>query len=143
MRLIAIFSLLLISSLTYAQIKVTDATIRLLPPGVPNSSAYFSIENSSSEEVVLVSAKANFVDKAEIHAHIHENNMMRMQKQEQVVIPAGKSLTFEPGGLHIMLFGLHQPLKEGQFLGLSLQTQSGDLIEFKAKVARLSGHSHH
>lgn len=126
-----------------AEVVVSDATVRLLPPGVPNTAAYFSIENRSDKNVVLVGANANFVNKAEIHNHLFVDNMMRMQQQSEVVIGAGETVHFEPSGLHIMLFGLNQVLDEGQTLPLSLQTKSGELIKFTAKVARPQAHAHH
>lgn len=135
----------LVSCGLYAEIMVTDATVRLLPPGVPNTAAYFSIQNSSDTSQVLVGASADFATKAEIHNHILVDDMMRMQKQSEVVIEAGESVHFSPGGLHIMLFGLKQPLSEGQSVTFSLQTQKGESISITANVARpkASAHSHH
>lgn len=130
-----------------AAVVVSDATVRLLPPGVPNTAAYFSVENQSDKDVVLVAANADFVNKAEIHNHVMLDNMMSMQQQSQVVIAAGETVHFEPSGLHIMLFGLKQVLKEGQSLPLSIQTKSGELIDFTATVARpkakVNTHTHH
>ena len=129
----------------YADIAVTNATVRLLPPGVPNTAAYFSIQNDSDKSQILVAASADFATKAEIHNHIMVDDMMRMQQQSEVVIQPGETVHFSPGGLHIMLFGLKQPLNEGQSVIFSLQTQEGESISINAKVARpkASTHSHH
>jgi copper(I)-binding protein len=72
-------------------------------------------------------------------------DMMRMQQQPEVVVQPGESVQFAPGGLHIMLFGLKQPLREGQSVTFSLQTKEGESINISAKVARpnTSAHSHH
>ena len=126
-----------------AEISVKDATIRLLPPGVPNTAAYFSLQNSSNKNVTLIGVKADFVSKAEIHNHIMVNDMMSMQQQSEVVIEPGETVHFAPGGLHIMLFGLQKPLRAGQSLTMSLQTKTGELIDVIAKVARPAAHSHH
>lgn len=128
-----------------AEIMVTDATVRLLPPSVPNTAAYFSIQNSSDTNQILVGASADFATKAEIHNHILVNDMMRMQQQSEVVIAAGQSVSFSPGGLHIMLFGLKQPLSEGQSVTFTLKTKKGESISITANVARpkAPAHSHH
>lgn len=133
----------LVSSAFYAEVKITDATIRLLPPGVPNTAAYFSVENHFEKRLTLVGAEADFVGKAEIHNHVMIDGMMRMQHQTEVVLQPGERVEFAPGGLHIMLFELKQPLQEAQLLQISLQTKEGESIIFTAKVARPSAHSHH
>jgi copper(I)-binding protein len=135
----------LITGVLYAKIVVTDATVRLLPPGVTNTAAYFSVQNSSDTSQILVGASADFATKAEIHNHIVVDDMMRMQQQSEVVIQPGESVHFSPGGLHIMLFGLKQPLSEGQSVSISLHTKAGESIIITANVARpkLSTHSHH
>jgi copper(I)-binding protein len=133
----------LVSGALFAEIIVTDATVRLLPPGVPNTAAYFSIQNHSDTSQILIGASADFATKAEIHNHILVNDMMSMQQQSEVVIQPGESVRFAPGGLHIMLFGLKQPLHEGQTVEISLQTKGGESISITANVARPSAHSHH
>jgi hypothetical protein len=91
----------------------------------------------------LIGASAAFATKAEIHNHIMVNDMMRMEQQSEVVINPGQSVQFAPGGLHIMLFGLKQPLSEGESVAISLQTKDGESIIISAKVARPSVHKHH
>jgi copper(I)-binding protein len=133
----------LVTGVIYAEVIVTDATVRLLPPGVPNTAAYFSIQNSPDTTQILIGASADFATKAEIHNHIMVNDMMRMEQQSEVVINPGQSVQFAPGGLHIMLFGLKQPLSEGESVAISLQTKDGESIIISAKVARPSVHKHH
>lgn len=140
---IAILMLSLVCNLAFAELVISQAKVRLLPPGVPNTSAYFIIENNSSNDEFLVSANANVANRTEIHNHVHQNGMMKMQQQTEVRIPAGQSVKFAPGGLHIMLFGLKQPLKAGQDLALSLRTKSGEQIKFSAKVEQPTAQKHH
>ncbi|WP_158965509.1 copper chaperone PCu(A)C [Paraglaciecola sp. L3A3] len=140
---IAILGLSFICNLAFAELIISQATVRLLPPSVANTSAYFTIQNKSDKDEFLVDAAADFVGKTEIHNHVHQNGMMKMQQQSEVKIPAGQSVSFAPGGLHLMLFGLNKPLEEGQTVSISLQTQSGETISFAAKVERPSAHKHH
>ena len=133
----------LVAGVAYAEIIVTDATVRLLPPSVPNTAAYFSIQNQSDTSQTLIGVSADFAVKAEIHNHVLVDGMMSMQQQSEVVIQPGGIVSFSPGGLHIMLFGLTQPLREGQSVTFSLQTKEGTSISVTANVARPSAHSHH
>ena len=133
----------LVVGVVHAEVIVTDATVRLLPPGVPNTAAYFSIQNQSDTSQTLIGVSADFAAKAEIHNHVLVDGMMSMQQQSEVVIQPGGVVSFSPGGLHIMLFGLTQPLREGQSVTFSLQTKEGTSISVTANVARPSAHSHH
>ncbi|MFT2092348.1 copper chaperone PCu(A)C [Paraglaciecola sp. 2405UD69-4] len=130
------------SFLGHAELVVTNATVRLLPPGVPNTSAYFSIENLSNKTEILVSASSTIADKVELHNHVLVNDMMSMQQQESVKIEPEETVQFKPGGLHIMLFGLNQKLTEHQEVSIRLLTLDGKTLDFIATVARPS-HAHH
>ncbi|MBU3020097.1 copper chaperone PCu(A)C [Paraglaciecola agarilytica] len=136
-------TLILISNIALAELHVTQAKIRLLPPSVPNTSAYFEIENSGENDVTLVGGKADIANKVELHNHIMSGDVMRMEKQSAVIIPAGKTITFAPGGLHMMIFGLKQPLKKEQIVPLALMTIDGQQIKFDAHVVSPNQHRHH
>tara|TARA_R110000868_G_scaffold18084_8_gene78386 strand:- start:433 stop:822 length:390 start_codon:yes stop_codon:yes gene_type:complete len=127
----------------HAEVTVTNATVRLLPPGVPNTAAYFSIQNRSDTRQILIGVSADFATEAEIHNHILVNDMMSMQQQSEVVIQPGESVQFSSGGLHIMLFGLKQPLHEGQSVAITLLTKEGEPINITANVTQPSAHKHH
>jgi periplasmic copper chaperone A len=45
---------------------------------------------------------------------------MRMRPLATIDIPAGQTVTLSPGGMHIMLLDLAQPLREGQSFPLTL-----------------------
>ena len=133
----------LLVGMVHAEVIVTDAAVRLLPPGVLNTAAYFSIQNQSDISQTLIGVSADFAAKAEIHNHVLVDGMMSMQQQFEVVIPPGERVKFSSGGLHIMLFGLKQPLREGQSVVFRLLTKEGESISVTASVARPSAHSHH
>lgn len=138
--LLAIF----VSVSSHAELLVTNATVRILPPGTPNTSAYFTIQNTGSEDRFLVSASTNVAQKAELHAHVMTGEVMKMMQQESVKIGAGEQVEFAPGGLHVMLFGLNRPLEDGQSVSIVLTTANGELVSLTAKTV-LPGqeHSHH
>jgi len=135
-----------ISFSSFANLKITDATVRLLPPSVPNTSAYFKIQNTTDQNMVLVSANTEIAQKAELHAHVMQNGMMSMKQQNEVVVPAGETISFQPGGLHVMIFGLKKPLQEGQIVSITLVTKDQKNILVDAKVTmpgKEKSHSHH
>ncbi|WP_263146399.1 copper chaperone PCu(A)C [Pseudomonas sp. RIT-PI-AD] len=102
---------------------------RALPAGVPNGAAYLVVHNNGTQPDRLLGADTARADKVEIHEHRHENGLMKMQRVEGgVEIPAGGQLAVEPGGYHLMLLGLKQPLVAGERFPLTLHfQQAGDL----------------
>ena len=45
---------------------------------------------------------------------------MKMRPLAAIDIPAEQTVTLSPGGMHLMLLGLAQPLREGQTFPLTL-----------------------
>jgi copper(I)-binding protein len=57
-----------------------------------------------------------------------------MQRLDAVPLPAGESVHFEPGGLHLMLIDITAPLIAGQQVTLSLQFAKAGVVEVTAPV---------
>lgn len=101
-------------------ITVTDAYIRGLPPGQSVTAAFMTLNNSTERACRLVGASSAIASSAEIHAHSHHNGVMSMRPVDAVNIPAGEAISLEPGGYHLMLFGLQNSLKEGDEHSITL-----------------------
>jgi copper(I)-binding protein len=78
------------------------------------------IDNPTGEDDQLLSASSDIAQAVEIHKSSMHEGVMKMEKQDFVPVPAGEQVIFEPGGLHIMLIGLHQPLNSGDTFTLTL-----------------------
>lgn len=127
-----------------AGIEISQPQVRLLPPGVPNTSAYFKITNDGEKERILIAAQSKVAERVEIHSHVMTDGVMRMQKQDKLVIGAGAIQEFQPGGYHLMLFGLRKPLKENQEVTFTLYFSNGETVAVKAIVSSEIGqHQHH
>ena len=62
----------------------------------------------------LTGVNTPVAEKAELHESLSENGVMKMRPVSSVAISREKPLTLAPGGYHVMLMGLKQPLKEGE-----------------------------
>ncbi len=98
-------------SATAESVLVNDPYVREPVPGRSMSAAFMTLTNTSDQAQRLVSVSAPWASSIEIHTHLHENGVMKMRQIESLEVPAGESVTLEPGGLHLMLFGLKTPLK--------------------------------
>jgi len=67
-----------------------------------------------------------------------ENGVMEMRQLESLELPAKQTVKLEPGGLHIMLLDLKNPLKSGDKVPLRLTLQRADrsktVVEVQAEV---------
>lgn len=62
------------------------------------------------------------------------SGMMEMRQVEKVAIPAGKTVSFAPGGYHVMLLGLPKPLTVGQKFTLTLTFEKAGKIDVPVEV---------
>ncbi|WP_371193701.1 copper chaperone PCu(A)C [Glaciecola sp. SC05] len=75
--------------------------------------AYITLSNPTENDITLVSASADesVAGMVEMHNTVVVDNMMRMQELEDgLIIKAGETITFQPGGMHFMIMGLTGPL---------------------------------
>lgn len=117
-----------------AAVKVTGAYARAVPPGQPNSAAFMTLTNGSAEPRALVSASSPVAGTVELHTHSLVDGMMQMRKIERIEVPAGKTVELAPGGLHVMLIGLKQPLDPGSKVDLTLSFDDGSKAQVEAAV---------
>lgn len=112
---------------------IADAQVRLpVVPGRP-AAAYFSLRNDNGARV-LASISADKAERAELHESRMEGGVMRMEKLDNLPLPANATVTFAPGGKHIMLFGLDPALKAGDPVALDLKFTDGTLVQVNAKT---------
>ena len=96
------------------------------------------MELRSAEDAVLVSAGSPVAGVVEIHEMVMDGNVMKMRAMPRLDLPAGKSVLLRPGGYHIMLMELKQPLRKGDTVPLTLNVEGRDrsarTIEIRAEV---------
>ena len=118
----------------HSDIQITTAWSRELPPTAPVGAAFMKVENHSDQADRLMSADSSIAEITELHAHIHEGDVMRMVKVDAIDVPAHGSLTLEPGGYHIMLIDLKKPLVAGEQLPLTLQFEHAGQVDVTVDI---------
>jgi periplasmic copper chaperone A len=76
-----------------------------------NGGVYFELHNHGSTPDELTSVSSDVADAVEIHESKMEGDVMKMEMMTSLPIDAYADMTFEPGGLHVMLVNLHKELK--------------------------------
>lgn len=120
---------------TGPQIKIEDAWARPSAGAEMNGAIYFRIVNDGKEADKLISADTPSAQAAEVHESMADDNgVMSMKPRENVEVSAGEEVEFKPGGLHIMLVNLKQPLTVGDEVQLTLHFEKAGEIQLNVKV---------
>lgn len=115
-------------------VEVDRPFVRLMPPGQPNTAAFMELRNSGGRDLALIGAESAVARVVELHDHERVNGMMRMREVGRIALPAGTRTPLEPGGLHLMLIGLREPLRAGQRVPITLVFDDAPRLELRAPV---------
>ncbi len=138
----------LASAPALAQVEARAAWARSTVGGQKTSGAYMQI--TSVQGGALVGAQSALAGTVEVHEMRMDGNVMRMRALPRLELPAGRMVELKPGGYHIMLIDLKQPLRKGDSVPLKLTIENQDksvvTVEVKAEVrdatAAATGHKH-
>ncbi len=115
-------------------IEVSDAWARASAGRAGAGAAYFEVRNHGGKSDRLVSAKTDVSRTASLHAHIMKDDIMRMVRVDGLEVPAGGRATLRPGGHHVMLMGLAQPLMRGHSFPLSLTFEKAGTVTVEVVI---------
>ena len=115
------------------ELKIETPYARVTIPGRP-AAGYLKIHNSGAAPDALVSASSPMAERVELHTHLMENGVMKMRQVEKVEVPAGGEAAFEPGGYHLMIFGLDKAVKPGTTLPLTLSFEKAGGLDVEFRV---------
>jgi periplasmic copper chaperone A len=116
-----------------ADVEIAEPWARATPGAASNGAIYLSLSNHG-EDTAIIAAASPAAKAAGLHGHEMDGDMMRMRALESVPLPAGETVTFAPGGLHIMLMGLAAPLVEGESLSLTLSFADGSTVDVTVPI---------
>jgi copper(I)-binding protein len=116
---------------------VTDAYVRAPAPSAPSTGAFMVIRNGGTAERRVLKAHSNAARVVELHTHRNEGGVMKMRPVADIAVAAGGETILKPGGLHVMLIDLQQPLKEGDVVPITLSFDDGSTVKVDAPVKKL------
>ncbi|MFM7585163.1 MAG: copper chaperone PCu(A)C [Caldilinea sp.] len=114
---------------------IVDARARPAPLPGGTSAIYFTVLNGLDQPVQLVSAASPAARAVETHETVAEEGVMKMiPLPDGYPVPAGTTLTLQPGGKHIMLIDLVEPLAPGDTIELTVTFDNGQVFELNVPV---------
>lgn len=127
-------------------VELSDALCRPTPVGRQATGCYLTLTASADDRLVGVSSPV--AGRGQIHESRVESNMMMMYElRDGLPLPAGQAVELKPGGVHIMLLSVTEPLKAGDTVPLTLTFASAPPVEITASVGQPAltdaGHAAH
>lgn len=107
-------------ALAQEALKVEQPWARATAASAKNGAAYVRLVNGGPAVDRLLAAASPVAARAELHTHLNEDGVMKMRHVAAIELPPGATVTFAPSGLHVMLFGLTEPLRQGTTFPLTL-----------------------
>ena len=113
---------------------VTDAWTKAVDSGM--TATFGEVTNSSDRKITVVSATSPAAAMVELHEVV--GDVMR-PVEGGFVIPAGGTLTLQPGGFHIMFMGVPSPIAAGDDVKVTLTLGDGSTLSFTAVAKDFTG----
>jgi periplasmic copper chaperone A len=117
-------------------ITVAHPWVRATPGGSTLSAGYVKVTNTGTADDKLISGSLENAAAVEFHETKDEGGVMKMRAlTEGVTIKPGETVTFAPGGNHMMFMGLSKPIAAGTaYKGTLTFEKAGSIdIEYKAE----------
>jgi periplasmic copper chaperone A len=106
-------------------VDIAAAWARATPAGADAAAVYLTLQSPAGDR--LIGAETPVAREAGVHEMTMEGSIMRMRPVPSLDLPPGRAVTLKPGGLHLMLTGLKQPLQPGHVFALTLHfAKAGD-----------------
>ena len=136
-------------SFTLGPLEIGHPWARETPAGAQVGAGYLAIRNSGSEPDRLIAAATPAADKTEIHTTENQGGVAKMRQLNAVEIPPAGETQLKPGGHHLMLIGLKQPLTKGARIPATLTFEKAGTFEVELAVEAIGyggavdAHDHH
>lgn len=121
------------TSLAAQTIEVKDAWVRATVQGQKATGAFMTLTAKNGASLVGVSTPVAAV--AQVHEMKMEGEVMKMRAMPNgLILPAGQSVTLNPGGYHVMLMDIKLPLKANTTIPLTLIFKDNKGVESKTEL---------
>jgi copper(I)-binding protein len=119
------------SSSAVAGLSLTDGWIKSAPTGM--TAIFGTLTNTTGHDITVMSGTTPVAAMVQLHEVVTVNGTSKMQpKAGGFLIPAHGSHELKPGGDHVMLMGLKQPIKAGDMVTATLSLKDGSSVAISA-----------
>jgi len=101
--LLLVFACLTACSVEQAPLLADNVRITRPLPGVRTGAGYLTLRNTTSQKIAISKVTSPDFKSVTMHESVLEDGISRMYELQEVVILPGRSVTLEPGGMHLMI----------------------------------------
>lgn len=139
MKLLSVVALMLtVTTASAAEVTVSDAWMRALPSNLP-AGGYFTLHNAGKKAVTLVGASSADCGMLMLHKSENMGGLMHMQDVPKVEVPAGGTVSFAPGGYHLMCMNPSAKVKPGKTIDVTFSFVDGSAVKAPFAVRTAAG----
>ncbi|WP_386683593.1 copper chaperone PCu(A)C [Loktanella sp. R86503] len=115
---------------TLGDLTITGAFTRATLPNAPVAGGFLTVTNAGTVDDTLIAAASTISGDTQIHEMAMQGDVMKMRElSEGLPIPAGETVTLQPGGYHLMFMDLNYPLIEGEAIAVTLTFENAGQID--------------
>jgi len=119
-------------------VTMSDAWVKAADSGM--TAAFGTLSNPATEAATITAASSPASATMELHEVVESGGSMVMQPVTGGFgVPAGGSLTLEPGGYHLMLMGVTEPIEPGDYVDFTLTCATGGSVTVIAQAKTFEG----
>lgn len=131
------------AKITLGDIELSAPFARATLPNQPVAGGFLTITNGGDSDDTLIAASSDAAGRVEVHEMSMQGDVMKMRELESgLPIPAGETVTLEPGGYHIMFMDLAAPLVEGEEAKVTLTFEKAGDVTLTMPVLARDGDAH-
>lgn len=114
---------------------VAEGWAAVTPKGAKVAAGYFTAANGGTADDKLLSASSPRATRVELHEMSMSGKTMKMRPlKDGVAVPAGGSVAFKEGGMHLMFMGITAPFVDGEAVPVKLTFEKAGDVEVTLTV---------
>lgn len=119
-------------------LQISQPWARATPKGADSGAAYMTVTNTGAKPERLSCVSSEAAAKCQVHQMSMDNGVMKMRPVEGgLEIKPGETITFKPGGYHMMLVDLKAPLVQGKSVEATVKVDTGATAQVEFPIAAI------
>ncbi len=141
LRTSSLFTALAVSALVNvpgarAELSISDAWVRAMPPTQTMTAGYATITNNGPATIIITGASSDIAPLATLHTTVQEGERLSMVALPSIELAPGEQFNFAPAGAHIMLMQIRSMPAPGSVAELCFSIDNSAASCAQATVQR-------
>lgn len=127
----------MMQEVTVGPLTLSDGFAHATLPNQPVAGGFVTITNTGEAADTLIAVQSDLAGVMQIHEMAMQDDTMVMRELDGgLIVPAGETVTLEPGGLHLMFMQLNGPLIDGEDVTVTVTFQDAGDVQLTLPVRK-------